>query len=271
MKYNRLCKKIEFTEEELFDKDITDAILEDDPIWLNENLGISLEKASEICEELKLYGKISIRNLKTIMFARDRMFLDIDIDKVTTVDLEKEDLEPEFEFFNNKMKEKNNSAVKVEGINSDGKRVVLYYYPCSIVKDKYNIYRQMRVYNEHDDVEAIQENVVFANGRIGSNITALAAYKYDENGNKKFGLYDDEYYGGRYFEYDENGKMRYLVLQREYRKVPPELSKKLLVAFDVDKTDFECMDNSVLQKNLKLFKGDTYKTIGKDSRNHDDR
>ena len=65
--------------------------------------------------------------------------------------------------------------------------------------------------------------------------------------------------------------MRYLVLQREYRKVPPELSKKLLVAFDVDKTDFECMDNSVLQKNLKLFKGDTYKTIGKDSRNHDDR
>lgn len=49
---------------------------------LQEQLGISLEKATEICEEVKLYGKISLRNLKTIMFAKDRKVLDIKIDRV---------------------------------------------------------------------------------------------------------------------------------------------------------------------------------------------
>ena len=67
------------------------------------------------------------------MFARDRKVLDIEIEKVTTVDLASEGLDTELENFNNSMLNNNDSAVKVEGRNSEGKKVVLYYYPCSII------------------------------------------------------------------------------------------------------------------------------------------
>ena len=267
----KMLKKFELTEDESFDEKINNAIRDNDPCMLQEQLGISLEKAAEICEEIRLYGKISLRNLKTIMFARDRKVLDIKIDKVTPVELASEKLEPEFEFFNNSMLDQNDSAVKVEGRNSEGKRVVLYYYPGNLIKHEYDINRQMRIYNEQGDIEALQEQIIFAGGLVGSPISAVAAYRYDENGNKKFGLYEDEYYGGRYFEYDEDRKMRYLLTEGEIRHVNRDMMERLSRAFSTTRSDFINLDNSSLEDNLKLFSGENYKEIKIDRVNRDER
>ena len=264
-------ENLDFIDEEQFDEDIRDAIHDFDPNWLRRNLNISLEKASEICEEVRLRGKISLRNLKLIMFARDRNVLDVSIDKVTNVNLASENLEKEFEFFNNDMLDKNDSAVKVEGKNWEGKRVVIYYYPGSIISDEFEIFRQMRTYNENGDVESVESQMVFADGTMGTNIAGLAAYKYDENGNKKFGIYQDEVYGGRYFEYDEDGKMSYLLVERDYRNLSTDMQTRLVKAFAAKKADFMYLDNSVLEDKLYLFSGEMYKSVEDDKRVYDER
>lgn len=264
-------KEIEFTEDELFDEKINKAIKENNPFVLQEQLGFILEKAAEICEEVRLYGKISLRNLKTIMFARDRKVLDIEIEKVTTVDLTSEGLDKELENFNNSMLNNNDSAVKVEGRNSEGKKVILYYYPGSIIKDRYDINRQMRVYNENGDVEAAQEQVIFSDGMISVGASALAAYRYDEEGNKKFAIYDDDIYGGRYFEYDEEGNIRYLIVENDYRYLKRDMVERLHKAFNATRDDFVNLDNSVLEKNLKLFSGEMYKRVANDISVYDER
>ena len=264
-------KEMEFTEDELFDEEINKAIKENNPFVLQEQLGLSLEKAAEICEEVRLYGKISLRNLKTIMFARDRKVLDIEIEKVTTVDLASEGLDIELENFNNSMLNNNDSAVKVEGRNSEGKKVVLYYYPGTIIKHKYDMNRQMRIYNENGDVEAVQEQMVFSEGIIGIAVYALAAYRYDEEGNKKFAIYDDDIYGGRYFEYDEEGNIRYFIAENDYRYLNRDMVERLHKAFNATRDDFVNLDNSVLEKNLELFSGEMYKRVDNDISVYDER
>ena len=253
------------------DDEIGKSIESNNPFWLNEYLGISLEKASEICEEFRLNKKISLRNLKTIMFARDRKKLDISTEKVSAIDLGVEELEGELDFFNNQMLDENDSAVKVEGKNSEGKKVVLFYYPGSLIKGQYNLFRQIKIYNEHDDVEALQERVLFANGAISSPVCALVAYKYDANGKKIFSIYDDEVYGGRYHEYDRNGKIVYLVGENDYRNITTEMATRLSAAFCATRHDFENMDNSVLEEKIDMLNGNIHQRVNNDDKIYDDR
>ena len=98
----------------------------------------------------------------------------------------------------------------IEGIDKNGKKVSLYYYPYINYKDKSleNVVRQIRSFNKNGDIESMTRGSLDGNGEYTEIDSGSIVYQYDEKGNKNVGLYEDDLTGVEYFEYDENGNIK---------------------------------------------------------------
>ena len=193
-------------EEKTIDKQIQEAIHDVNPIVLKDLIGISDEVVREIYSSLRNNGKLSVDVLQEILIARDKKILGIKKCEVSKVKAEDLQLDEEFRNYNADIfpdigDEKDITIV--QGKDKDGKKRILYYY----THDNYNwANRQMRTFNQHGDIESMHRQCIFEDGKYYTD-NALIVYKYDRQGNKKAGLYQDDLMGIEYFEYDKKGNI----------------------------------------------------------------
>ena len=101
----------------------------------------------------------------------------------------------------------------MEGIEEQGNKEILYYYPYEDYTGEQTMVRQMRRFNENGDIVIMKREQMKFNkeglSEYGDIIdSGSIVYKYDENGKKTVGLYVDDLIGAKYFEYDEDGKIK---------------------------------------------------------------
>ncbi len=100
----------------------------------------------------------------------------------------------------------------MEGIDEQGNKEILYYYPYEDYTDEQTMVRQIRTFNENGDIVSMKRGQMKFNNEGLSEYDGIDSgsivYKYDENGKKTVGLYVDDLIGAKYFEYDENGKIK---------------------------------------------------------------
>lgn len=100
----------------------------------------------------------------------------------------------------------------MEGIDEQGNKQILYYYPSKAYTGEQTMARQIRIFNKNGDIVSMTRGKMKFNDE-GLNEyddidSASIVYKYDENGKKTVGLYEDDLEGTKYFEYDEDGKIK---------------------------------------------------------------
>lgn len=100
----------------------------------------------------------------------------------------------------------------MEGIDVQGNKEILYYYPYKDYTGEQTMVRQIRTFNENGDIVSMKRGQMKFNDEGLSEYDDIDSgsivYKYDENGKKAVGLYVDDLIGAKYFEYDEDGKIK---------------------------------------------------------------
>lgn len=174
------------------------------------------EMYMEAIEERKKESELKTKGLIDKFIEQDKETLELQKCKISIVRKEEleEKLDKEFANYNMDMiyssKDKTHIITIMEGIDKNGKRVSLYYYPYTNYKDKSleNIVRQIRSFNKNGDIENMTRGSLDGNGEYTEIDSGSIVYQYDRDGNKKVGLYEDDITGVEYFEYDKDGNIK---------------------------------------------------------------
>ena len=196
-------------EENNIDKKIAEAIKNRNKVLLMKILDLSEKEISSIFDALeKSNYNIEATLLQKILFLRDRKIFGLTECKLTKKSKEELKLPEEFSSYNYDITKRAIGNIKVlQGKNKDGKNVVFYYYNIS----DGNSVRQMRILDSFGNPEVMQKQMITPDGTLKSLDNAFMAYKYDENGRKKAGIYIDEITGVKYYEYDNKEKISLIV------------------------------------------------------------
>lgn len=155
--------------------------------------------------------------LKTEFIEYDKAFRGLKQCKVSTVtkeDLE-EQLDGEFRNYNADIlyvDEGTTDVTVMEGIDEQGNKKVLYYYPHKDYTGQQSVIRQVRTFNKNGDIVSMTRGSMEIDKEGFSEYhdidSASIVYQYDRDGNKKVGLYEDDITGVEYFEYDKEGNIK---------------------------------------------------------------
>lgn len=203
------------------DEKINYYINNDKFVELRDLLGLTDEVMAKIFCCKYSEEEIPVEILQKILIARDKKDMEKEGGKTLSTEVlegKEIDLEDEFRNYNIEIEE-NEYVIVVRAKTKDGKDRVLYYY-----NDSNNDWttRQERIYNSNGDIESmhrylmtdrlenVEKGLVGEQDRLSlTNIdTAILSYKYDEKGNKKVALYQDDLTGMEYYEYDKNGNIK---------------------------------------------------------------
>lgn len=178
-------------------------------------LDVRYQKAIEERNQIN-FRKASL-DLKTEFIEYDKAFRELKKYKISTVkkeELEKQ-LDREFSNYNADIlyvDEGTTDVTVMEGIDEQGNKKVLYYYPYKDYTGEQSVMRQVRTFNKNGDIVSMTRGSMKIDKEGFSEYddvdSASIVYQYDRDGNKKVGLYEDDITGVEYFEYDKEGNIK---------------------------------------------------------------
>lgn len=126
-------------------------------------------------------------------------------------------LDPEFRNYNADIlyvDDKKRFITVLEGKDREGNKKALYYYPYPTYEEEAeSVVRQIRSYNKNGDIESMTRAELKDTGEYTYYDSGSIVYKYDKDGKKTVGLYEDDIVGGEYFEYDKDGEIKLSISQ----------------------------------------------------------
>lgn len=149
--------------------------------------------------------KVPLNYLRARLISRDKKNLGLDVQKcILRANGSKLKLPKEIAIYNTEIEDEEEDLTIVYGIDKQGRKNILYYYPSPICG---GFTRQQRILNNKGDVTNMFKISAFDDGRVVDIDDAAFSYTYNEEGKKIYSLVEGWVTGTLYNEYDENEKI----------------------------------------------------------------
>lgn len=187
-KFFESCNNIDFDDVELENSELAEKLFDE----IDRRITLAMKEGRDL--EYPSYGKkvekVPLNYLRARLISRDRKNLGLDVQKyITGVNGGSLKLPQEIAIYNTEIEDEEEDLTIIYGIDKQGRKNVLYYYPSQIGG---GFTRQQRILNSKGDVTNMSKTCAFDDGRvmdIDDDVTV--SYMYNEEGQKIYSLSED--------------------------------------------------------------------------------